>query len=114
MKLSREESQRQLDRSAAIPNEAIDTSHVPELTEEDFRRGLRGVFYRPVKKPVTMRLDADVIEWLKQDGPGYQTKANSLLRKAMLQSFATRAAAKSSEERQKTAETKIKRHKRAT
>jgi len=42
-----------------------------------------GKFYRPTKKPVTMRLDADVIEWLKGYGRGYQTKANMLLRHAM-------------------------------
>ncbi len=44
------------------------------------------MFYRPIKKPVTMRFDADVIEWLKQDGPGYQTKANALLRREMMRS----------------------------
>jgi uncharacterized protein (DUF4415 family) len=43
-----------------------------------------GKFYRPKKKPVTMRLDSDVIEWLNADGCGYQTKANWLLRHAML------------------------------
>jgi hypothetical protein len=43
-----------------------------------------GKFYRPTKKPVTMRLDSDVIAWLKSDGRGYQTKANWLLRHAML------------------------------
>lgn len=37
-------------------------------------RAVRGLIYRPIKKTVTMRLDADIIEWLKQDGPGYQTK----------------------------------------
>jgi hypothetical protein len=37
----------------------------------------------PKKKPVTMRLDSDVIAWLKADGRGYQTKANWLLRQAM-------------------------------
>jgi uncharacterized protein (DUF4415 family) len=42
-----------------------------------------GRFYRPKKKPVTMRLDSDVIAWLKADGRGYQTKANWLLRQAM-------------------------------
>jgi len=40
---------------------------------------------RPPKKPVTMRLDADVLEWLKSYGDGYQTKANMLLRHAMVQ-----------------------------
>jgi len=43
-----------------------------------------GKFFRPVKKPVTMRLDSDIIDWLKADGRGYQTKANWLLRHAML------------------------------
>jgi len=45
---------------------------------------VRGRMYRPIKKPVTMRLDADVIAWLKEDGRGYQTKANALLRKEMV------------------------------
>ncbi|MFI5093791.1 MAG: BrnA antitoxin family protein [Candidatus Acidiferrum sp.] len=43
-----------------------------------------GKFYRPEKRPVTIRLDVDVIAWLRADGPGYQTKANLLLRHAML------------------------------
>jgi uncharacterized protein (DUF4415 family) len=43
-------------------------------------------FYKPIKKTVQIRLDADVLEWLKQSGPGYQTRANSILRQAMLQS----------------------------
>jgi uncharacterized protein (DUF4415 family) len=42
-----------------------------------------GRFFRPIKRPVTMRLDNDVIEWLKSYGRGYQTKANLLLRHAM-------------------------------
>jgi len=42
--------------------------------------------YKPVKKTVQIRLDADVLEWLKHGGTGYQTRANSILRQAMLQS----------------------------
>lgn len=42
-----------------------------------------GRFYRPAKKPVTIRLDEDVVAWLKSYGRGYQTRANSLLRHAM-------------------------------
>jgi uncharacterized protein (DUF4415 family) len=42
--------------------------------------------YKPIKKTVQIRIDADVIEWLKQDGSGYQTRANAILRQAMLQS----------------------------
>lgn len=45
---------------------------------------MRGKFYRPVKKAVSLRLDADVIAWLKKDGEGYQTRANRLLRERML------------------------------
>jgi uncharacterized protein (DUF4415 family) len=42
-----------------------------------------GDFYRPVKKPVTLRLDADVIAWFKKDGRRYQTRINSALRRVM-------------------------------
>jgi len=42
-----------------------------------------GVLYRPIKKPVTLRLDADVIAWFKRSGRGYQTRINRALRKLM-------------------------------
>lgn len=87
-KLAHEQRRRQIRAVAAIPDDEIDTSEIPELTDAQMRTAIRGRFYRPVKRPVTMRLDADVIEWLKQDGPGYQTKANSLLRTQMLRSYA--------------------------
>ena len=41
--------------------------------------------YKPIKKTVQIRLDADVLEWLKKAGAGYQTRANAILRQAMLQ-----------------------------
>jgi len=41
--------------------------------------------YKPIKKVVQLRIDADVLDWLKQAGPGYQTRANAVLRQAMLQ-----------------------------
>ena len=89
-KLTRKQMQKELEAIAAIPDERIDTSDIPELTEEQLRHALRGWMYRPVKRPVTMRLDADVIAWLKRDGPGYQTKANALLRREMLRSHQAR------------------------
>jgi uncharacterized protein (DUF4415 family) len=61
----------------------IDFSDIPPVL--DWSGAEIGKFYRSPKKVVTMRLDADVIEWLKADGPGYQTKANWLLRQAMIQ-----------------------------
>jgi uncharacterized protein (DUF4415 family) len=40
--------------------------------------------YRPLKKPVTLRLDADVLAWFKAQGRGYQTRINSALRGVMM------------------------------
>ena len=63
-------------------DEEIDFSDAPLVL--DWSKAEVGKFFRPLKKPVTMRLDSDVIEWQKSEGPGYQTKANWLLRSAML------------------------------
>jgi uncharacterized protein (DUF4415 family) len=46
---------------------------------------VRGKWYRPVKQPVSIRLDTDVLAWLKAKGTGYQTKVNTLLREKMLE-----------------------------
>jgi len=62
-------------------DENIDFSDAPPVV--DWSAAEIGKFHRPAKKPVTMRLDSDVVEWLKSDGRGYQTKANWLLRQAM-------------------------------
>jgi len=67
---------------AAKKDRDIDFSDAPPLL--DWSAAVVGKFYRPTKKPVTIRLDSDVIAWLKTDGRGYQTKANWLLRHAML------------------------------
>lgn len=69
-------------RLAALPDEQIDTSEIPEL--KDWNGAKVGKFYRPIKEPVTIRLDADVLGWLKSRGRGYQTRINYLLRRAML------------------------------
>ncbi|MGA2902456.1 MAG: BrnA antitoxin family protein [Candidatus Korobacteraceae bacterium] len=72
---------REIAAVAAKRDADIDLSDMPEVV--DWRAAEVGKFYRPPKRVVTMRLDADVIEWLKSYGPGYQTKANFLLRHAM-------------------------------
>ena len=64
-----------------MPDDEIDTTDVPELL--DWSDARRGVFYRPVKQQITLRLDADVVTWFKakaQDGRGYQTDINRALR----------------------------------
>src|SRR6266705_6020494 len=75
------EQKRDIRAIAAKRDQDIDFSDVPPIL--DWSGAEIGKFYRPKKKPVTMRLDSDVIAWLKADGPGYQTKANWLLRHAM-------------------------------
>jgi uncharacterized protein (DUF4415 family) len=47
------------------------------------RRLKIGDLYRPLKKPVTVRIDADVLAWFKKDGRRYQTRINAALRKVM-------------------------------
>jgi len=64
-----------------IRDEDINLSDIPEIT--DWSNAVRGKFYRPIKKSVTVRLDADVLAWLKSKGEGYQTRLNALLRSAM-------------------------------
>ena len=73
---------RDIQAIAAKRDRDIDFSDAPMVL--DWSGAEIGKFYRPVKKPVTMRLDSDIIDWLKADGRGYQTKANWLLRHAML------------------------------
>jgi uncharacterized protein (DUF4415 family) len=59
----------------------IDLTDIPEM--KNWSRAVVGRFYRPIKKPVTIRLDADVLAWVKAEGKGYQTRINSILREAM-------------------------------
>jgi len=68
------------DRLAKMEDHEIDTSDIPELGDDFFQNAELRV---PVKKPVTLRLDADVLEWFKAGGKGYQTRINQLLRKYM-------------------------------
>ncbi len=86
-KWSSKQRDAQLKAIAAIPEGEVDLSDIPELSEDLLQKGVRGLMYRPVKKPVTMLLDADVLAWLKAEGPGYQTKANAFLRKEMIRAY---------------------------
>ena len=79
-KLSRGQ-RRDIATIAAKKEESIDLSEMPEIV--DWSGAEIGKFYRPPKKSVTMRLDQDVLDWLKTYGRGYQTRVNMLLRHAM-------------------------------
>ncbi|MGH9496915.1 MAG: BrnA antitoxin family protein [Candidatus Sulfotelmatobacter sp.] len=72
---------REIAAIAAMKDEDIDLSDIP-LTL-DWSKAEIGRFYRPPKKAVAMRLDGDILKWLKGFGKGYQTKVNLLLRHAM-------------------------------
>ena len=69
---------------ARRPESAIDLSDVPEMTSKEWKKAVRGHFYRPVKRQITARVDADVLAWLKSHGKGYQTRINAILRREML------------------------------
>ena len=92
MKRLTKEQKREIAAIAAKKDEDIDLSDMPEVI--DWSGAEVGKFYRPPKRPVTMRLDADVVEWLKSYGPGYQTKANLLLRQAMSTTLAAKVDGK--------------------
>ncbi|HLW78764.1 MAG TPA: BrnA antitoxin family protein [Terriglobia bacterium] len=82
MKKLTKEQKRDIRAIAAKRDEDIDFSDAPPVL--DWSGAEVGKFYRPKKQPVTIRLDAGVLAWLKAEGRGYQTKANWLLRHAML------------------------------
>jgi uncharacterized protein (DUF4415 family) len=66
------------------PDSEIDLSDIPELTESFWKTARRGDLYRTAKESVTVRIDSDVLLWLKSGGKGYQTRINAILRLAML------------------------------
>jgi uncharacterized protein (DUF4415 family) len=89
MKILAKQQKRDIRAIAAKKDRDIDISDASPVL--DWSAAVVGKFYRPTKKPVTMRLDSDIIAWLKTDGRGYQTKANWLLRHAMLHFTATKS-----------------------
>lgn len=62
----------------------IDYSDIPGSDRKDWATAVRGKFYRPIKRQLTVRIDADVIAWLRSFGKGYQSRLNAILRSAML------------------------------
>ena len=74
-----------------MPQDQIDTDDVPEVP--DWSGAERGKFYRPLKRQLTLRVDADVVDWFQRQAPkgGYQTMMNRVLRAAMLRGRRKRA-----------------------
>lgn len=76
---------REAEELAAMPDDTIDFSDIPEATEKFWKNAVRNPWYRPRKQQVTLRIDADVLAWLRRGGKGYQSRLNALLRNAMLE-----------------------------
>jgi uncharacterized protein (DUF4415 family) len=68
----------------AKPDSEIDFSDIPPLTEEFWKNAIRNPFYRPTKSSTTVRIDSDVLHWLRSQGKGYQSRINAILRREML------------------------------
>ncbi|NCR42620.1 MAG: BrnA antitoxin family protein [Microcystis aeruginosa W13-11] len=80
------EIQAEIDALAALPEDQINTDDIPEVS--DWSGAKRGLFYRPIKQQITLRLDADLIDWFKNHhapGEGYQTSINRALREYVAQ-----------------------------
>ena len=78
-----------IERLKKMRDKDIDVSDMPALTQEQLARFvpaklLNRSLYRPVKVPVKMNYDADVLEWFRSFGKGYQTRMNTVLREYML------------------------------
>lgn len=56
----------------------------PMLPVEYWENATVGKYYRPIKTPVSVRIDNDVLDWLKSKGEGHLTRINEILRKQML------------------------------
>ncbi|MDR3365325.1 MAG: BrnA antitoxin family protein [Clostridiales Family XIII bacterium] len=66
-----------------------DISDCPELTDEQLRnlKPRYPEYFRPMKKAVQIRLDADVLAWFKAFGKGYQSRINAVLREVMMRNM---------------------------
>jgi uncharacterized protein (DUF4415 family) len=81
----------ELRRVAQMPDSAIDYSDIPATSEADWSSALPEHLYRPLKKQVTLRIDADVLAWArKQSARGYQSRLNAILRDAMLRDLSAK------------------------
>ncbi len=86
------EQQQMLATLAAKPDAAIDYSDAPPAAPDaEWYRAASNPLYRPNKQTTTVRLDADILAWLKSKGSGYQTRLNAILRESMLQELKQQA-----------------------
>jgi uncharacterized protein (DUF4415 family) len=68
----------------AKPESEIDYSDIPPLKEGFWKKDVRNPFYRPTKTSTTVRIDSDVLHWLRAHGRDYQSHIDAILRREML------------------------------
>jgi len=71
-------------RTATSRAQSTNNLDIPPLDEEFWAKAVRNPYFRPLKRSTTVRIDADVLAWLRAQGKGYQTRINRILRAAML------------------------------
>lgn len=69
---------------AAMPDDKIDYSDIPAMPAGFWKNAVHRGLYRPVKRQLTVRIDADILAWLKSRGTGHHSLLNQILRSAML------------------------------
>lgn len=82
-----DEQKAELKALSEMPEGEIDYSDAAPLDNVFWKNAVRNPFYKPTKTSTTVRVDSDVLVWLKSQGKGYQTKINAILRQAMLRSL---------------------------
>ena len=83
------EERKEIEALTALSDDDIDTSDIPEASFEHMMAGERGRYFRPTKTSITIRLDADLVDWFKAhaENGGYQTEINRVLRRHMLEAI---------------------------
>lgn len=67
----------------ALEGREPDTQDIPEAPAENWQHARRGAFWKARKEAISLRVDMDVLDWLRRKGPGYQTTINQILRERM-------------------------------
>ena len=75
-------------RLAKLNEAEIDYSDIAPLKDDFWATAVSNPLYKPTKQIATVRIDSDVLLWLKSQGKGYQTRMNAILRQAMLTELA--------------------------
>lgn len=82
-----DEQKAELKALAEMQDSEIDYSDIPPLDDVFWKNAVNNPFYKPTKTSTTVRVDSDVLTWLKSQGKGYQTRINAILREAWLRSL---------------------------